>query len=404
VRNRNQLLDRLRDAYPNVGDRLDEAVLVRAPGRVNLIGEHTDYNAGLVLPAAIGLETWICLMPTADRRVEIEPTETGERDSVELDAVGPPRRRWIDYVSGVAKALTDARLPIGGFVGVLESDLPRSAGLSSSAALELASAWGLLAGPGLEAAIGGSEMGDCLALAQLCQKAENEYVGVASGLMDQFASSCGVAGHALLLDCRSLEHRAIRIPENIAVVVVDTGSRRRLAASEYNVRRTECEHGVAILVARGEPVRTLRDATLAMLDRHADALGARVYARCRHVVEENARVTHTVEALQGTDRGALGELFAASHASLRDLYEVSSTELDAAVEIASSVPGVIAARMTGAGFGGCTVNLVERDAVARLRKTIEARYAPATGLQATVIEVPLVGGAGIIDHPVASTV
>jgi len=264
------------------------------------------------------------------------------------------------------------------------------AGLSSSAALEVSSGFALLR------AAGGSTDVDRMRLAEICQRADNEYVGVRSGLMDQFASSCGVAGHALLLDCRSLEWRPLALPEELAVVVVDTGARRRLATSEYNERREACERGVAILAANGEAARSLRDATIEMLDRHRDALGDVIYRRCRHVVEENARVLETVTALESHDHQSVGELFAAGHASLRDLYEVSSAELDAAVAIAMGTPGVVAARMTGGGFGGCTVNLVERGAVEELREAIERDYQPRTGLAARVLEVRAVDGASYV--------
>ncbi|MDL2335515.1 MAG: galactokinase, partial [Chloroflexota bacterium] len=211
--------------------------------------------------------------------------------------------------------------------------------------MELAAAWALLA-----AAEGFTpDTVERLVLARLCQRAENDYVGVRTGLMDQFAASCGEAGCALLLDCRSLDYRPVILPRGLQLVVVETGAKRRLAASEYNQRRSECEHGVAVLRTRGEQVASLRGATLAMLDRAATDLGDVVYRRCRHVVEENARTLAAVRALETDDRAALGALFAASHASLRDLYEVSSPALDAAVEIASGTRGVVATRMTGGG-------------------------------------------------------
>jgi galactokinase len=366
-------------------------ITVRAPGRINLIGEHTDYNDGFVLPAAISREIRISLVPTDDRRVEIELAETGERSSFDLDAIGEPRGTWVDYIAGVAQALIEDGQDVGGFSGVLSSDLPTSAGLSSSAALELAAAWALLS------AGGDDGLGiDRLALARLCQQAENAYVGVNSGLMDQFAASCGVAGHALLLDCRSLEYRAVAIPADIALVVIDTGSRRRLVASDYNERRRQCERGVAILAGRGEPVRALRDATVEMLDRAAAELGDITYRRCRHVVEENERALVAADALTARDRPALGELFAASHASLRDLYEVSSHELDVAVDIARATPGVIGARLTGAGFGGCTINLVESGAVDTLTSAVETHYPARTGLTPRVYQVGAADGAGLV--------
>jgi galactokinase len=358
--------------------------VVRAPGRVNLIGEHTDYNEGFVLPAAIDLELRIGGQRTADRTVQISSDRTGQTLGFRLDAIGPASGEWIDYVAGVARELETAGIAATGFRGELTASLPAQAGLSSSAALELASAWALADVAGM----------DRLELARLCQRAENGYVGVNSGLMDQFAVSCGVAGHALLLDCRSLEYREVALPDDLELVVIDTGAKRRLVASEYNERRAECERGVAILAGAGEPVRSLRDANLAMLDQWAGRLGEPTYRRCRHVVEENARTLAAVDALEAADRQTLGDLFAASHASLRDLYEVSSPELDLAVGVAMTTPGVVAARMTGAGFGGCTVNLVERGAADRLQTAVATRYATATGLSAQVHVVQAAAGAG----------
>jgi galactokinase len=378
-------------------------ITVRAPGRVNLIGEHTDYNDGFVLPAAISREIRILLKPSGDRRVEIELQETGEQAAFDLDAISEPAGGWVDYVAGVAQALIQDGREVGGFRGVLSSDLPTSAGLSSSAALELAGAWALLSAAGAQGVGDANGPGiERLELAQLCQRAENVYVGVNSGLMDQFAASCGVAGHALLLDCRSLAYEAVPIPADIALVVIDTGSRRRLLGSEYNERRTQCERGVAILAGRGEPVRALRDATVDMLDRAAAELGDVTYRRCRHVVEENSRTLAAADALRTGDRRTLGALFSASHASLRDLYGVSSGELDAAVEIASATPGVIGARLTGAGFGGCTVNLVENDAVETLAKAIESEYPARTSLTPRIYRVDAAEGAGVLTDSAAS--
>jgi galactokinase len=368
---------------------------VRAPGRVNLIGEHTDYNDGLVLPAAIDLEIRIELVPRTDRLVRFELAADGEISELDLDAIGAPTGGWLDYVAGVALELRRAGLPMGGFDGRLSATLPASAGLSSSAALELAAAWALMASvAGFQ-----PESVDRLALARFCQRAENDYVGVRTGLMDQFAASCGEAGCALLLDCRSLEYRPVELPLGLQLVVVETGAQRRLAASEYNHRRSECEYGVAVLQGRGEQVDSLRDATLEMLESVASDLGGVVYRRCRHVVEENARTLAAARALEADDRIALGALFAASHASLRDLYEVSSPALDAAVEIATGIRGVAAARMTGGGFGGCTVNLVEPGATDALRDALERDYVARTGLMPKVHVVHAAPGAGLVRAP-----
>jgi galactokinase len=387
-----RLRARLAAVEPTAASDPGAVVVVRAPGRVNLIGEHTDYNDGLVLPAAIDLEIRIALVPTRDRRVEIVLDATGERAGFDLDAViaaGPVRRGgFADYVAGTAWAMHDAGLPLRGFRGILASTLPQGSGLSSSAALELASAWAL--SPATDPAV------DPLTLARICQRAENAYVGVACGLMDQFASSCGRADGAVLLDCRSLEHRAVPLPlVDHALVVCHTGSERKLQASEYNARRAQCERAVAVLAERGLPVRALRDVTPAMLDGLRGVLDDETFRRCAHVVGEDARVLATIDALGHGDLPAVGRLFAESHASLRDLYEVSSPELDALVAIADGVPGVVAARMTGAGFGGCTVNLVRRDAVDALARAVHAEYPARTGLTPRVLAVDPAAGAGI---------
>jgi len=367
--------------------------IARGPGRVNLIGEHTDYNEGFVLPAAIGLEIRVAFVPTADRRVEVTLLETGERGGFSLDDIPPASGRWIDYVAGTAWALQEAGLPLHGLRGILASTLPRSSGLSSSAALELASAWALLEPPDLAA-----HGIDRMALARLCQRAENEHVGVRCGLMDQFASSLGQHGRAMLLDCRSLEYRPVELPTADHVLVVcDTNVPRRLEASEYNTRRDQCE-AAAAAIADAEPgVRSLRDVDPAMLARHADRLAPELRMRAEHIVGENDRVLRTIDALATGTLPAVGELFAASHASLRDRFEVSSPELDAMVEIATAVPGVVAARMTGAGFGGCTVNLVRRDAVDALREAVERDYPARTGRTPRVLAVEAADGAGILD-------
>jgi len=363
--------------------------IVRAPGRVNLIGEHTDYNLGFVLPAAIDLEVRIAFVPTDDRRVELVSGATGERAGFDLDAIGPRRGTWIDYVAGTAWALAEAGVAMRGLRGIIVSSLPTASGLSSSAALELASAWALADAPGGDVAP--------LALARICQRAENAYVGVNCGLMDQFASACGVAGDAVLLDCRSLEFRPIALPlATHTLVVIHTGSTRSLTTSQYNVRRAQCEAAATALGARDPSVRSLRDVTPAMLPRMRDLVGDEEFRRSRHVVTENGRVIETIDALATGDLAAVGRLWAASHASLRDDFEVVSPELDALVEIATAVPGVAAARMTGAGFGGCTINLVERGAVDTLRAAVAAEYPARTGLAPRVYAVDAVAGAGVV--------
>jgi len=390
ARHPDALRDLLRRLVPEAATApQDTTRVVRAPGRVNLIGEHTDYNLGFVLPVAIDLGISIALVTTDDRRVELTLAATGERDGFDLEAIGGRQGRWIDYVAGTAWALAEAGVATRGFRGILASDLPSGAGLSSSAALELASAWALCGGeePPLPR----------MRLARTAQRAENAYVGVNSGLMDQFASAFGEPGRALLLDCRSLEHHAVPLPlHEVSLVVCHTGSPRKLESSAYNERRAQCEEAVRVL-ARFEPrVESLRDVTPAMLERWGDRLDPLVLRRAVHVVSENERVLAAVEAFEAGDLAQVGGLFAESHASLRDRYDVSSAELDALVEIACGVPGVVGARLTGAGFGGCTINLVRRGQEAALRAAVEERYPARTGLTPRVFEVRAAAGAGLL--------
>jgi galactokinase len=363
--------------------------IVRAPGRVNLIGEYTDINAGLVLPAAIDLEIRIAYVPSDDRRVELTRLDNGETGTLELDALPPRSGAWPDYVAATAWALAEAGLPVHGLRGVIASTLPENAGLSSSAAIELASAWALLGDAAADM--------DGMRLARICQRAENGYVGVQSGLMDQFASSCGVDGAALLLDCRSFEWQTVALPDGLAIVVCNTGSPRKLGSSEYNLRRQQCEEAVAGIRLVDSSIRTLRDVTPHLLAKARSRLDPVVARRAEHVVAENGRVLATLRAFEAGDLPAVHDAFAASHISLRDLFEVSSPELDALVEIADGVPGVVAARMTGGGFGGCTVNLVRLDAVKALADAVLESYPARTGLTPMVMPVAAADGAGRLD-------
>jgi galactokinase len=383
-----RLRDRLRTLDPAAAANPDAIRVVRAPGRVNLIGEHTDYNDGFVMPAAIGLEIRMAVLPTDDRRVEVTLDDTGETAGFDLDAIGPPTRTWIDYLAGTAWALAEAGRPLRGFRGVLASNLPRGAGLSSSAALEMAAALAMLgpdeAGPPEPRAVAG-------------RRAENGYVGVQSGVMDQFASAAAIADHAILLDCRSLAWRPVPLPlGDCALVVCHSGSSRKLETSAYNERRADCDRAVAAIATIEPSVRALRDVDEELLGRAVGLMDPVAVRRARHVVEEDARVLATERALAGGDLAEVGRLFAASHASLRDLFEVSSPELDALVEIAAGVNGVVASRLTGAGFGGSTVNLVRREAVAALRAAVERDYRARTGLRPMVLEVDAVDGASFV--------
>ncbi len=360
--------------------------VVFAPGRVNLIGEHTDYNEGFVLPVAIDLGIAVALLPTDDTWVQLTLAETGETREFDAAAVGTRQGGWIDYVAGIAWAMAEAGLGPRGFHGILASDLPQGAGLSSSAALEVVSAWALSGGD--------RPTVDPMRLVHLVQRGENGYIGLNNGIMDQFASILGEAGRALLLDCRSLDHRSIPMADpDLALVACHSGSPRRLESSAYNERRSQCESAVAVIAETVPGVTSLRDVTPAMLEAARPRMDPIVAARAEHIVHENDRVLAAVAAFEAGNLLTVGRLFYASHASMRDLFGISSPELDALVEIARAVPGVIGARLTGAGFGGCTINLVRRDAVPALREAVMRDYPTRTGLIPRVFEVAASAGA-----------
>jgi galactokinase len=366
--------------------------LVRSPGRINLIGEHTDYNECFVLPMAIEREIVIAFLPSGDRRVEITRLDTGAVARVDLDGEHARTGTWVDYVAGMATVLRRRGVPTRGLRGVIASTLPIAVGLSSSAALEMAAAWALADGdrPPLAA----------IDLARAGQDVEHDFIGVNSGLMDQLAAVLGRRDAALLIDCRSLEHRPVRLPlARHAVVAVDSGSRRRLGSSAYNQRRAECEAVVSAVAQRHPEAHAMRDVSLDMLEAARGDVGPAALARAEHVIHENERVLACVDALERDDLTAVGALLAASHASLRDLFEVSSPPLDALVEIACGVPGVVGARMTGGGFGGSIVAVTEREAIDALRTAIADEYPRRTGLKATVHVVEPADGAGPIHEP-----
>jgi galactokinase len=327
-------------------------LIVQAPGRVNLIGEHTDYNDGYVLPVAIDRSVLIAVARRLDRTVRLRALDFSDQVAFSLDDLQyDERHRWSNYQRGVAVELLKLGIELPGIDAVFTSDVPVGAGLSSSAALEVSMAvtWQTLVGFELARPD----------LALLCQRAENTFVGVNCGIMDQFISALGQENAALLIDCRSLEHRPVSLPEGIEIVVMDTKKQRGLADSAYNTRRSECEQGVALLQAHLPRIKALRDVSVAEFERHAVVLPENVLRRCRHVVTEDDRTLAGVEALARGDAAAFGRLMDASHVSLRDDYEVSCAELDAMVEAAWRAPGMVGARMTGGGFGGCAVALVK---------------------------------------------
>jgi len=397
--------------------------VVRAPGRVNLIGEHTDYNDGFVMPMAIDRAVWIALRPRADRRVSVFSVDYSEQREFSLDELkANDQGGWIEYLRGTAWSLQDAGMKLVGWEGVLQGDVPLGAGLSSSAALEMAAARAL--------AVAGSIPWDAAQMAKLGQRAENHWVGGNCGIMDQLISAAGRAGHALLIDCRSLETQPVPLPPGTAVVVLDTATRRGLVDSAYNERRAQCE-----AAARFFGVKALRDVTIEQFEQKAGGLDGVVavaeasgrvracsnqgdfaaisgagkhapytlteqrelmFRRARHVIGENDRTFRAAEAMRRGDAVELGRLMAESHRSLRDDYEVSSDALNAMVECAAAHPACFGARMTGAGFGGCAMALIQAEAADDFTAKTAAAYQEKTGRKPAVYVCQATNGAEVV--------
>ena len=363
-----------------------ETRIFRAPGRVNLIGEHTDYNDGFVMPVALDFSTWATVSPQENRKLQIFSENFDEEVEINLDDQNlASRGHWSDYPIGVAVMLERAGYRLRGAKVRLRGEVPIGSGLSSSAAVEVATACALVANSGLH--ISARE------LARLCQRAENEFVGARVGIMDQFVSLFGQAHRALLLDCRSLEFRLLPLPDNVRLIICNTMVKHELASSAYNERREMCEAGANHL-----NVTALRDATLEHLEQHRNGLPEVVYRRCRHVITENARVLAAGEALEQHDLDRFGKLMAESHVSLRDDYEVSSEELDLMVELAQPVEGVYGARMTGGGFGGCTVNMVRTENVEVFRTRVAEGYERVTKIKPEIYITTAAKGAEEVSH------
>lgn len=365
------------------------SVWVQAPGRVDLMGSHTDYNEGYVLTMTIDRSTWIAAAPRTDRQVaiaslNIEGAAQFSLDDLQYDSALP----WTNYVRGVAWALQDAGYPLQGFDGLVHSTVPFSSGLSSSAALEVATATAFQA-------LGGWTI-DRVQVARLCQKAENGFVGVNCGILDQYTSAVGQAGCALLLDCRHLTSRAAPIDPGIQVVICDTRFKRALVGSEYADRRAQCEAAAAHLSQYVPGATTLRDIALEQLIAHGDELPDAVRRRARFIIEENQRVPDLAAALTAGDRGAIQRLTAASYAGARDLYEISVPAMEAMIAAMRSAPGVIGARQAGAGFGGCMVAFVERKRVNDFVPAVQRAYHTSTGTEPTVYPVSAAAGAGVL--------
>ena len=365
-----------------------------APGRVNLIGEHVDYNDGCVLPIAINRAVFIAADTHNGSGIhlhaaDLEASVTFDLDTIERrqNSEGAPLPDWAYYPAGVAWALNRAGHPVPAIRAVYNSNVPIGAGLSSSAAVEVGFAV-------LWMAISEWKL-DCIELARICQEAEVEYVGLPCGLMDQFASACGKKGHALLLDTRSLEWRTVSLPEDTSVVVADSGVRRSLTTSAYAKRRESCETAVRLLQEYMPGIKSLRDVSSVEFAAYSEFLPETERKRAEHVVKEIARVDSAVAALERNDERAFGALMYASHASLRDLYEVSVPELDILVELTREIPGCMGARLTGGGFGGCTVNLVQKAYENLFLEKLVQDYFDQTGLEARVYPCIASSGANV---------
>lgn len=367
------------------------SIMVRSPGRVNLIGEHTDYNEGFVLPAAVDKEILFGISPNKSsvcRLFSIDKEQFFKTD-VSANRLESSDMGWPNYILGVVDQLKKAGYKVPGFDLAFGGTIPIGAGMSSSAALEGGTIYGL------------SKIFDWdisrLDMVKKSQKAENEFVGVNCGIMDQFANIFSEAGKVFQLDCRSLEYEYYPfVRDDLKIVLCDTTVRRELATSEYNVRRSQCEEGVSILQKYDEAINSLRDVTLDLLAKHQSEFDPVVYKRCEYVVEENIRVQRACEYLEKEDFGSFGKAMYQSHAGLKDKYEVSSPELDALVDIAKDIDGVLGARMMGAGFGGCTINLVEAKHSELFTSQIQEAYEKESGVKIPVYQSTIAPGVGLV--------
>ncbi len=361
----------------------------RAPGRVDLMGSHTDYNMGYVMTMTVDMDTWIAARPRAGGRVRVRSLNVAGESEFSLDDIRRDEAvPWSNYVRGMALVMQEAGHALQGFDGLIQSTVPFGSGLSSSAALEMATAVTFQQVSGFTL--------DPPAMALLGQKAENSFVGVNTGILDQYSSAMGRAGCALLLDCRALTSEDVRIAEGLGVVICDTRAQRSLAGSEYDDRRAQCETAVAFMQRQDPAVQALRDVRLAAFAAAEGAMPAVAARRGRFIIEENRRVRDLAPALREGDRAALAALCAASYRGARDLFEIGAPAMEAMMGAMLSAPGVAGARQAGAGFGGCMVALVEEEAVGRFRRHVEAHYLAATGTAARTFAVTAVAGAGVV--------
>ena len=369
----------------------------QAPGRVNLIGEHTDYNDGFVMPAAIGFYTRVSVAPRHDRKLVIHSENYSEQVEFDLDRLPATRAgHWSDYVVGVVKMLVRSGKQLGGANLLVDGNVPQGAGLSSSASIEVAVGYALLdlADQASDRTESDPNKIDRTQLALLCQRAENEFVGARCGIMDQFVASHGERARALLLDCRSLEYRLLPLPDDVALAICNTMVKHSIAKGEYNQRRAECESGVRALSKYLPNARALRDVTPEDLETYGHELPDVVRRRCRHVIGENGRVLQAAAALERGDLQAFGKLMLESHRSLRDDFEVSCSELDLMVELAKQAEGVYGTRMTGGGFGGCTIALVHAGCVEAFQRTVHEGYERSTGCKPEIYVCSAADGVG----------
>ena len=369
-------------------------LIVRAPGRVNLIGEHTDYNEGFVFPVAIDREMLVAAAPSENGQIRAFSLDYGELVSFDLKQIERSSdASWSNYFRAVLDTLNKGGYQIRGFDAVLSGNVPQGAGLSSSAAFEVAVATTCNALFNL-----GISKKD---IALLSQKSENEFIGVQCGIMDQFISALGEDDSALMIDCKDLSYKAVPLhlsSGGYSIVITNSGVRRGLVDSEYNARRNECTEGARLLSQlTGRAIKTLRDATTEDLRTHGDSMPEKVYRRSKHVVFENQRVINAVEALENGDISRLGKLMNESHDSMRDDFEISCAEIDLLVKLTQEFPGVAGARLTGAGFGGCTVAVIESGEVENYKNKLIPKYESATGRKADVYVCAATEGARVLD-------
>jgi galactokinase len=367
-----------------------EAHAFSAPARVNLIGEHTDYTGGFVMPMAIGFHTIAAVSAREDGQARVYSANYDSEVAVEIASLQrTPQGQWSDYPVGVLWSLLQEGVAVDGFDMTLAGDVPLGAGLSSSASVEVATAMALLGQAGVSLPLE--------KVATLCRRAENEYVGAKSGIMDQFIVAGGVANRAMMLDCRSLKYELLPLPEEVRVVICNSMVKHQVATGEYGNRRDEVEAGQAVLRKERPGIELLRDATLADLETCRDKMSKESFARCRHIITENARVLEARAALMQGDVKRFGEIVVEAHVSFRDDFAASCAETDLLVEIAIQQPGCFGARITGGGFGGCTVNIVRTDKAEQLVETLRREYAVKTGIDAQCfVSVPSDGALALL--------